>query len=69
MDPWLHLMQVLALLGLIGGAVALWNALRAWGSRSRGVWSKLGETLIALACIGFVALILIGRIFHVGPVY
>ncbi len=69
MDPWLRLMQVLALLAIVGGAVALFNALRAWGSRSRGVWSKLGETLIALACVGFIALILIGRVLHVGGVY
>ena len=47
MDPWLRLMQVLALLAIVGGIVALLSALRAWGSRFRGVWSKLGETLIA----------------------
>jgi CubicO group peptidase (beta-lactamase class C family) len=69
MDPWLRLLQALALLAIVGGVVALWNALRAWGSQSRGVWSKLGETLIALACVAFVALILIGRVLHVGGVY
>ena len=69
MDPWLRLLQVLALLAIVGAVVALLSALRAWGSRFRGPWSKLGETLIALACIAFAVLILLGRVLHVGGVY
>ena len=69
MDPWLRLLQVLALLAIVGAVVALLSALRAWGSRFRGAWSKLGETLIAVACIAFAWLILVGRILHVGGVY
>jgi hypothetical protein len=33
------------------------------------VWSKLGETLIALSCIGMAWVILAGRLLHVGPSY
>jgi CubicO group peptidase (beta-lactamase class C family) len=68
-DPWLHVLQVLAVLALIGTLIVLFNAARAWGSRQRGVWSKLGETLIALACVGLAWLILAGRLLHVGPSY
>jgi len=69
LDPWLHLMQVLAFLSIVGAVVALVNSARAWGSVARGIWSKLGETLIALACVGIVWFVLIGKLFHVGPTY
>jgi CubicO group peptidase (beta-lactamase class C family) len=69
LDPWLHVMQALALLVLLGVLIALFNAARSWSSRARGIWSKLGETLIALACIGLAWLILAGRLLHVGPSY
>jgi hypothetical protein len=68
-DPWLHVLQVLAFLCIVGTLIALVNAARAWGSRARGVWSKLGETLIALSCIGMAWVILAGRLLHVGPSY
>ena len=57
------------MLTLIGTLVALVNAVRAWGSRVRGVWSKLGETLIALSCLGMSWLILAGKLLHIGPSY
>ncbi len=69
LDPWLHVMQVLAALALLGTLIALFNAARAWGSRQRRVWSKLGETLIAIACVGLAWIILAGRLLHVGPTY
>jgi CubicO group peptidase (beta-lactamase class C family) len=69
LDPWLHVLQVIAGLALIGTVIALVNAARAWGSAQRRIWSKLGETLIALACVGMAWLILAGRLLHVGPVY
>ena len=69
LDPWLRLAQGLVIVGLVGTLVALVNAALAWGSGARGVWSKIGETLIALACLGFVWLALVGRLLHVGPIY
>jgi len=67
--PWLRVMQALALLSLLGAVVALWDGLRAWASRSRGVWSKLGETLLAIACVGIAWLVLAGGLLHVGKTY
>ena len=69
LDPWLHVLQALAALALVGTLVALVNAVLAWGSAHRGVWSKLGETLIFLSCVGLAWLILAGRLLHVGPSY
>jgi CubicO group peptidase (beta-lactamase class C family) len=50
-DPWMRLMQVAGLIGVIGMFPVIFNALRIWGSRQRWFWSKVGETAIALACI------------------
>jgi CubicO group peptidase (beta-lactamase class C family) len=69
LDPWLRVMQVLAFLAIVAAIVALWNMIRSWGSRARGVWSKLGETLIALACVGMAWLVLAGGLLHVGKTY
>jgi hypothetical protein len=68
-DPILHVFQAMAALALIGTVIALVNAVTAWGSRVRGVWSKLGETLIFLSCVGLAWIILAGRLLHVGPSY
>ena len=68
-DPILHVFQAMAALALVGTLIALVNAVTAWGSRHRGVWSKLGETLIFLSCVGLAWIILAGRLLHVGPSY
>jgi CubicO group peptidase (beta-lactamase class C family) len=68
-DPILHVFQALAALALVGTVIALVNAVVSWGSRQRGVWSKLGETLIFLSTVGLAWIILAGRLLHVGPSY
>jgi CubicO group peptidase (beta-lactamase class C family) len=51
-DPWMRAMELLGCLGVLGTVAALYNCVQAWGNSSRWFWSKLGETLIALACLG-----------------
>ena len=53
MDIWFHLLQLLGWLGALGGLLMLWNAVASWRDRERGLWSKLGDTLIVLAALGF----------------
>ncbi|HEV2425819.1 MAG TPA: serine hydrolase domain-containing protein [Terriglobia bacterium] len=50
-DPWMRLIQLAGLIGVIGMFPVIYNSLRNWGNRERWFWSKAGETLIALACI------------------
>ena len=69
LDPWLRVMQAVAALALVGVVVALANAIRAWASRARGVWSKIGETLVFAACVGVGWLVLSGGLLHVGATY
>lgn len=51
-DPWMRLIQLAGLIGVIGMFPVVYNALRNWGNRERWFWSKVGETAVALACIG-----------------
>jgi hypothetical protein len=69
LDPLLRVLQVMGVVAVAGTLVVLYNAFRAWSSRERRVWSKLGESLIALACLGFVWLVFVGKLLHVGPLY
>lgn len=52
-NVWLRLIQLCGWLGVIGTLVAIYNALRSWSTPGRWLWSKLGDAVIALACIGF----------------
>lgn len=68
-DPWFRILQVVALLGVIGALVAVVNAWISMGSMERGRWSKLGEVLIALACIGFVWIVIAGDFLSLSLKY
>jgi hypothetical protein len=37
----------------LGVLVALYNAYVTWAEPGRWIWSKLGYSLTALACVGF----------------
>jgi CubicO group peptidase (beta-lactamase class C family) len=64
LDLWLRLFQILAVLGALGTLVAVGNALRTWSTPGRWWWTKLHEILLAAACLGFVWLGFVLRIFH-----
>ena len=51
-DPWMRAMEFLGFVGVLGTLVALYNCVKVWANPNRWFWSKVGETLIALACFG-----------------
>jgi CubicO group peptidase (beta-lactamase class C family) len=53
LDPWLHLLQLVGWLGALGALVGIWNAAASWRQPNRGLWSKLGDTALAAALVGF----------------
>jgi hypothetical protein len=53
LDAWLRLLQVFGWIGLVGTVLALWSACRSWADRTRWLWTKIHDTLIALACLVF----------------
>jgi len=62
MDPWFHLAQALTIVGVLVTILAIVNMIAAWLSE-RWWWSKIWETLIALACVGFVWLAIFGHLW------
>jgi len=63
-DPLLRLIQFAGWLGCIGALVALYNAVRAWKTPNRWVWSKVSETAICLACFGFLWFVFYWNMLH-----
>jgi CubicO group peptidase (beta-lactamase class C family) len=63
-DIWLHLLQLVGWLGVLGGLVMLWNAIESWRYQERGLWSKLGDTLIVLAAAGFTWFVVYWNMLH-----
>ena len=61
---WLRLIQIVGWLGVLGTVLALYNAVRAWQEKGRWLWSKVAETLIGLACLGFVWFVYAWNMLH-----
>src|SRR3974377_2158610 len=57
-DFRLHLLQALGLIGLLGSLLSVLYCLRSWRSESLWFWSKMWNTLLMLACLGFVLFLL-----------
>jgi hypothetical protein len=63
-DLLLHLLQLVGWLGVFGALVALYNAWVSWRTPGRGVWSRIGDSLIALACVAFVWIAFMWNLLH-----
>lgn len=63
-NPWLRLIQLVGWLGVLGTAIALYNAVQSCRDRTRWIWTRVGDTLIALACIGAVCFVFTCHMLH-----
>ena len=52
-DFKLHLLQVVGVLGVIGALVAIDYCLQSWKNGTLWFWTKVWNTLLMLACLGF----------------
>jgi hypothetical protein len=54
LDPRIHLLQVIGLIGAVGTLLVIYNAVRAWRAAGEAgwIWNRIWQTAIALACIG-----------------
>jgi CubicO group peptidase (beta-lactamase class C family) len=60
----LRLIQVVGWIAMLGSLVAIYSAIRAWLDPHRWVWTKLAETVVALACVGFLWFVLNWHLLH-----
>jgi CubicO group peptidase (beta-lactamase class C family) len=64
MDIWLHLLQILGWLGVLGTIIILAHALASWRAKERGIWSKLGDTLILVSAVGYAWFAIYWNLLH-----
>jgi CubicO group peptidase (beta-lactamase class C family) len=64
LDPVLRIIQLAGWLGVLGTLLALYNHFRSWRNRDRWWWSKLQDSGIALACLGFAWFVLHWNMLH-----
>lgn len=52
-DIWLRLLQVISLLIGLGSIAVIYNCVRNWSEKQGWFWSRIWNTLQAIACAGF----------------
>lgn len=53
LEPWLRFLQIIGWLGVVGTIAPLYNAVRSWMGKGRWIVARIGDTLIAIACLGY----------------
>jgi hypothetical protein len=69
LDPWWRLLQALGWIGLAGTVLALLNSYRSWTDKTRHPWTRLHDTLIAVACVSFAWLIVLLKCLNFSVKY
>jgi len=68
-NPWLRLIQLLGWLGVLGSLVAIYGAIRSWQDSTRWLWSRIGDTLIALSFVGVICFVFTWHLLHWSLMY
>ncbi|HET6668841.1 MAG TPA: serine hydrolase [Pyrinomonadaceae bacterium] len=68
-NTWIHLAQVIGLLGAIGTVLVIFNAIQSWRNRKKRIWGKLQATLFVLACLGFLWFAFAGNLLRISSNY
>jgi hypothetical protein len=63
-NPWLRLIQIVGWLAIVGTVIAIYNAVKSWSEPQRWVWSRIWETLVALACVGAAWFVFTWNLLH-----
>ena len=63
-NPLLRAIQLVGWVAVLGTLIVIVNALRVWKHKDRWLWSRIGETVIALACVGAVWFIFTWNLLH-----
>jgi CubicO group peptidase (beta-lactamase class C family) len=62
-EPWVHLIQIIGIVGAAGGLVAIYHAARCLTDRRGWLLTKLHAIAVAVACLGLLGFSLIWNLF------
>lgn len=68
-NKWFYLVQAIGVLGVVGALVVLFNAVYAWINKRNRIWGKLGATILALACLGFLWFVFAANLLSFSSTY
>jgi len=68
-NPLLRLIQIVGWLGVMGSVVVIYNALQSWRDSQRWVWARIGDTLLALSCLGIIWFVFTWNLLHWSLIY
>lgn len=63
-NPLLRCIQIIGWIGVLGTIAALYNVLLSWADKGRWLWSKVGDSLVALGCLAFVWFVFVWNMLH-----
>ncbi len=69
LDPWLRIVQLLFLIGLLGSVAMLYASYRLWRSSSRGLWTTIYSAGLVLASILYIWFVAGSRILQISLKY
>ena len=68
-DPFLRIIQLFGWIGVVGAIVAVYSAIRSWQDSARWIWSRIGDTVIALAFVGTICFVFTWHLLHWSLMY
>ena len=69
LDPWIHALELLGFIGVVGTIFAMVNGFRSWFGQGRELGTKLHDTLLLLACLGYIWLAFSLNLVHWNLMY
>lgn len=69
LDPWLRLVQLLFVIGLLGTIAMLYASFRLWRNSSKGLWTTIYSAGLVLASFVFIWIVASSRILQASLKY
>jgi CubicO group peptidase (beta-lactamase class C family) len=63
-NPWLRLIQIVGWLAVLGTIIVIYHAIRVWRRSDVWLWTRVWDSLIAVACLGVVWFVFTWNLLH-----
>ncbi len=69
LDPWLRILQLIFLIGILGSVALVYSTYRLWRASSTGLWTTIYSGVLVLASFLFIWFVALSRILQVSLKY